>query len=98
MAESKIIVAFKILEKKIGELDVAGLSEFWVDPRGQGVGKKALHFVEAIADPKPVVGFADADVVGFYQACEWYVGPVIAGKHIVMSEPIDISKFSGETW
>lgn len=98
MAEQKIVVTFKLLDQKVGEIDVAGLADFWVDPRGQGVGKKALHLVEAIADPKPVVGFADDDVVGFYEASEWYIGPVIDGKHIVMSEPIDVSKFGGEVW
>ena len=98
MSSRQIIVSFKLHEKKIGNVDVAGLAEFKVFPQGEGIGKKALHLVEAVADPNPVVGFAEDDVVGFYEACEWIVGPTVDGKHTVMSEPVDVSKLEGEIW
>ena len=93
-----ITVGFKLLDKKVGKVKVAGLSELGVYPHGEGVGRRALLFVEAIADPLPVVGFAEDNVLGFYESCSWYVGRKIDGKFLVSSEPVDDSKFEGGIW
>ena len=91
-----VTVGFKLLQKKIGKMDVAGLSNFAVYP--QETGRKAIQFIESVADPLPVVGFVEKDLISFYQDCNWYIGRLIAGKFIVASEPIDDSKFTGDIW
>jgi len=96
--QSRVNMSFLLLDKKIGNVDVTGLAEFWVDPKNKGIGRKALQMIEAIASPKLVVGFADDAVVGFYRACDWVVGSQHDGKWIVASDSIDESKFSGEIW
>lgn len=93
-----ITVGFKLLNRKVGDVDVAGLAEFGVYPHGEGVGRKALAFVESIADPLPVVGFAEPGVLGFYENCGWCIGRLIDGKYLVASEPIDDKKFTGSIW
>lgn len=94
----RVNMSFLLLEKKVGEEDVIGLAEFWVDPIGKGIGKKALMMIEALASPKIVVGFAEPNVVGFYEACEWIIGGLHGEKYFVASGSIDESKFSGEIW
>ena len=94
----KVIVSFVLSDQKVGEEDVTGLSEFWVDPTGFGIGRKALSMIESTASPNIVVGFATDATVGFYKACEWFVGSSINDKYLVASEPIDDSKFEGKIW
>ena len=97
-AECIVTTSFVLSEQKIGTVDVIGLAEFWVDPKNNGIGRKGLLFIEAVASPKLVVGFADDSVVGFYKACDWVIGSKINGKWLVASEPIDDSKFEGKIW
>ena len=94
----RVTIGFDILNKKIGEMDVAGLAEFSVYPHGEGLGRKALSLIEGIADPLIVVGFAKDDVVGFYEKCNWYIGSKFDGKYLVSSEPVNESNFKGEIW
>jgi len=91
-------MSFLLTDRKVGKEDVIGLAEFWVDPKNKGYGRKALMMIEGIADTKIVVGFADPIVAGFYAKCNWFIGPMIDGKYIVASEPINVSDFTGEIW
>ena len=90
--------------QKVGEVDVAGLSSLFVDPKGGGVGRHVLLMIENITSPLVVVGFADDDIVGFYRACEWLIGMKHydeknpQGKWLVASDSIDESKFEGRLW
>jgi len=99
----KICIGFDLTDQKIGKEDVAGLSNFWIDPKEKGIGRKTLLLVESIASPKIVVGFAGASTVGFYKACDWCIGPsfddsTFGSKWLVASEPIDLENFDGNIW
>lgn len=100
----KVSMSFVLEDKKIGDVTVAGLSSLWVDPKGSGIGRQTLLFIENIALPKVVVGFVDDSVVGFYRECEWLVGGKHCdednpqGKWLVASDSIDESKFEGRLW
>jgi hypothetical protein len=92
------------MKEKIGDVEVAGLSALWVDPKMKGIGRQALLMIENIASPHVVVGFADDNIVGFYKACDWLVGKKHCdddnpqGKWLVASDSIDESKFEGRLW
>ncbi len=89
---------FKLEDHVIGDTPVAGLTELLVGPRGKGVGRQGLLFIEAIASPKPVACFVDPDVVQFFEKCGWYIGDLFGKKYLVASEPINDSRHSGEVW
>lgn len=99
-----VSLSFTLKKEFVGEVEVAGLSNFWVDPKGSGIGRQALLFIENVASPHVVVGFADDDVVGFYKKCDWLVGQKHyddanpQGKWLVASDSVDESKFSGRLW
>ena len=100
----RVNMSFTLEDKMIGDVKVAGLGGLWIDSKSHDIRRQALLFIENIASPLAVVGFADDDAVGFYKACEWLVG----GKHyddahpqgewLVASDSIDESKFEGELW
>ena len=98
MATGRVSISFLLLEKKIGDVGVIGLSEFWVDPRRAGIGRAALQMIEALGSPKVIVGFAGEETVDFYRSCDWLVGSMHKGKYIVASDSIDESKFDDEIW
>ena len=89
---------FKLEKRKVGVLDVLGLKDLIVGPRGKGVGRQGLLFIEAVASPDVVVCFVDAKTVPFFEKCGWYIGNVFDGKYLVASEPIDDNRHSGEVW
>lgn len=92
MIDGQISLSFKLEKRTIGEVEVAWISGLWVDPKGKGIGRHALLFIESIASPLVVVGLASEDVAEFYRACDWVVGGVRNGKRIVASDSIDESK------
>lgn len=100
----RISIGFKLTKQKIGEVDVAGLSSLFVDPKGGGVGRQALLLIENIASPLVVVGFTGDDAVEFYRKCDWLIGKKHydeknpQGKWLVASDSIDESKFEGRLW
>ena len=94
----RVNMSFMLMDKRCGEQDVVGLKEFWVEPQNKGLGRKALQMVEAIAEGKIVVGFADKKSLRFYEKCGWFVGSDFSGKTLVASEPIDDTQHGGEIW
>lgn len=89
---------FKLTDHKIGVTDVAGMTEFLVGPRGKGIGRQGLLFVEAVASPKIVAAFVDPNTVAFFEKCGWYIGGLFGKKYLVASEPLNDSRHSGEVW
>ncbi len=89
---------FKLEDRKIGDTDVLALSDFMVGPRGKGIGRQGLLFVEAIASSKIVACFVDPKIVPFFEKCGWYIGGLFNKKYLVASEPVDDSRHSGEVW
>ena len=101
--DMKVCVGFDLTDQKVGKEAVAGFSNFWVDPKENGIGRKALAMAEAIAGSKILVGFASVSNVGFYRSCDWFIGPsfedsVFGSKYLVASEPIDLENFDGNIW
>jgi len=89
---------FKLNKHKIGDADVLGLTDLIVGPRGKGVGRQGLLFIEAVASPEIVACFVEPKLVPFFEKCGWYIGTVFDGKYLVASEPINDSRHSGEIW
>ena len=104
MVTGRISIGFMLMKEKLGEVEVMGLSSFWVDPKKRGVGRETLKLIENLASPLVVVGFAEDNVVDFYRTCEWLVGSkhydekTPQGKWLVASDSVDESKFSGRMW
>ena len=89
---------FKLNDHQIGDTDVAGLTDLIVGPRGEGIGRQGLLFIEAVASPKPVACFVDPNLVPFFEKCGWYIGRAFENKFLVASEPINDSRHAGEIW
>jgi hypothetical protein len=89
---------YKLEDKKVGDTDVAGLINLTVSPVGQGMGRQALLFIQAIETSKIIVAFASEKDVTFFEKCGWYVGKVFGNKYLVASEPVNDSRHAGEVW
>lgn len=89
---------FKLEDRMIGDVKVAGLMDLIVGPRGEGIGRQGLLFIEAVASPKIVACFVDPKTVLFFEKCGWYIGNLFNRKFLVASEPIDDNRHSGEIW
>ena len=91
-------IGFVLSDKKLGNEDVVGLSDFWVNPTKQGLGRRTLAMIEVLGEDKVVVAFADPTQVEFFEKCEWFIGPMVDGKYLVASESVNVKGFGGEIW
>jgi hypothetical protein len=98
MSTIKAEITFTLVDKKIGDEDVAGLVDFSFEPSSVDVGKKAIQMIESIASPKVVVAFTDPKDIMFFVECDWANGEVYDGQILVASDVIDESKFDGNIW
>lgn len=96
----KATISFEMIDKKIGDEDVAGLTFIDADitPMDIDVMKKAILMIEAIASPKVVVGFTNPDDILFFTSCDWVSGGVYDGKVLVASDVISENEFDGNIW
>ena len=94
----KATISFELVDKKIGDEDVAGLVSLDADSKNDDLRKKIIQMIESIADPKIVVGFADPNDILFFTDCDWVCGGVYDGKVLVASEPISEENFDGNIW
>jgi len=94
----KATVSFELVDKKIGDEDVAGLVSLVIDPKSIDLGKRMIQLIESIASPKVVVGFAEPDDISFFVDCDWLNGGIYDDKVLVASESIDEDKFDGNIW
>ncbi len=94
----KVTISFDLIDKKIGDDNVAGLVALAFDPPANAIVKKTLMMIESMADPKPVVGFVDANSINLFKACDWLIGGTYGDQHLVASDAVDEEKFDGKVW
>lgn len=94
----KATISFELIDKKIGDEDVAGLVGIDFDLTDVDHVRSVLLMIESIASPKIVIGFADASSSAIFEACGWLVGRAYEDQHLVASDAIDESKFDGNIW
>lgn len=93
-----VMISFKLLDKKIGDEEVAGLNNLWISSMDENVKRRAIEMAVGLATPKIVVGFANEDEIQFFIDCNWFVGGSHQGKTLVASDGINDAKFTGNIW